>query len=424
MSAPAATTGLASPSAIGNRRLCFALFLLLFCAGAGLRITALRGVAVRSPDERTYTWEAAQVADRGVNGFQSLVAAFQSRPSLFAYPSPARAGYIEALALVMRVTDRRDAATGALLSCIADIGTLFLVGLIGWRFFSPPAAVIALLLYAASPPVLAMARRGWQEPCVAFLAALLLLVALEADRRPSRWWITVAAGLLAALSITIKETAMLAAALVVVLLLTAQLRRRIWSQAALLLASAAAGTILCILWLAHLLGGLGVWIEFTSHTIMAVGSEPYAHVWQSGSPFTWLQILCISDPVLLPLGLVGLGIAVCSARPLWNPAILWPAILAAVFLILPLTTAHHLNLRFAAPAFVPLALLGARAVCAIAAAFPRFLPGNEALWTRRAALAVLLCAAFINVLSFRERFVQTDLQDLSAGMILDAPVQP
>jgi 4-amino-4-deoxy-L-arabinose transferase-like glycosyltransferase len=424
MSSPAATTSLASPSAIGNRRLCFALFLLLFCAGAGLRIAALRGVAVRSPDERTYAWEAAQVADRGVSGFQSLVVAFQNRPSLVAYPSPARAGYIEALALVMRLTGRRDAATGARLSCIADIRTLFLVGLIGWRFFSPPAAVIALLLYAASPPVLAMARRGWQEPCVAFLAALLLLVALEADRQPSRWWLAVAAGLLVALNITIKETAMVAAALILLLLLVALVRRRAWRQVALLLASAATGAILCALWLAHLLGGFAVWMAFTSHTVVAAGSEPYALGWQSGSPFTWLQMLCISDSVLVPLGLVGLGIAACSGRRLRNPAILWPAILAVAFLVLPLCSAHHLNLRFAAPAFVPLALLGAWAACAIAAAFPRFLPGNEVRWTRRAARAVLLCAAFINVLSFQERFVQTDLQDLSAGMILDAPVQP
>jgi len=424
MSSPVTMTSVATPSAIGNRRLCFALFLLLFCAGAGLRITALRGVAVRSPDERTYTWEAAQVADRGLSGFQSLVAAFQSRPSLFAYPSPARAGYIEALALVMRLTGRRDAEAGALLSCIADIGTLLLVGLIGWRFFSPPAGVIAVLLYAASPPVLAMGRRGWQEPCVTFLAALLLLVALEADRRPSRWWFAVVAGLLAALHITIKETAMVAAALILLLLLVALVRRRAWRQVALLLASAAAGTLLCALWLAHMLGGFAVWMAFTSHTVAAVGSGPYALAWQSGSPFTWFQMLCGTDPVLVPLGLAGLGLAACSAQRLRNPAILWPAILAAAFLILPLSSAHHLNLRFAAPAFVPLALLGAGTACSIAAAFTRSLPGNEAQWTRRAALAVLLCAAFINVLSFRERFVQTDLQDLSSGMILDAPVQP
>jgi len=404
-----------------NRRVYAIIFVLLIMIGSALRITGFGGVVHRTPDENTYAWESNVIADQGVQGFRSLVDQFQRDPSMFERPSPSRAGYLWILSGVVHVSGVRDARAGAILSCLSSIGSLVLLGLIAWRRLSPGIAVAAMLLYAVSPPVLAMARRSWQESFVEFVSLLLLFVALEAVKeKASKCWI-VAAGVLAASSITIKEIALLDAGLVLALLAIALIRRGDWRKLGLLALSSAVSGTLCCAWLAHELGSLSILISFTRRNLAVAGTSAYALAWQSGSVSDWFTSLWICDPMIFTLGMVGLVIAIMfllrSGNSLERHSCSWLSIVALFFVTLPVLTPHHLNVRFICPVFGPLCLLSGLAVWEIGAGLYRTLRGNECRWTTRFALAVFLCAAFINYQGFQERFVHSDLQDLSIRMI-------
>lgn len=409
-------------------RLYTATFALLVIAGGMLRIVNLGGVIQRSPDERTYAWESSTIADHGEQGFRSIVNQFQKDPALLTWPSPARAGYLWILSWVVRVSGHRDAMAGAILSCIADIGALVLLGMIGWRLFSPQVALAAMLLYAVSPPVLAMARRSWQESFVEFLALLLIFFSLEAMREKRSWYWIVAAGVLAGFSLTIKEIAVVYSTLVLVLLGIALIRRRERRRFYLLAASAVTSEILWCVWLAHVLGSFATFISFTRQGVAAAGSSAYAVVWESGSIWGWFSSLWMCDPVIFTLGVAGVVIAFRPTCKFCNSAeryaLLWSSLIVLTFLVLPVLSSHHLNVRFICPLFGPLCLLAGTVVQAIASALQRSLQGNEGLWTRRFLLAALLFAAFINYRAFEERFVRTDLQDLSFRMIQGALDRP
>jgi 4-amino-4-deoxy-L-arabinose transferase-like glycosyltransferase len=397
------------------------IFALLILSGVTLRIVNLAGVVNRSPDERTYVWESNEIAEHGKEGLRSLVAQFQRDPSLFTWPSPVRAGYLWILSWMIRVSGHHDPYAGAILSCLASAGALLLVGVIGWRFFHPCVALAALLLYAVSPPVLALARRSWQESFVECLALLLLFVALEAVREKASWWWVIAAGVLAALTLTIKEIAMIHASIVLLLLALALFRQKQWRPLGLLAVSAVISVILCCVWLGYVLGSFSTFLHFTRQNISVAGASAYAKDWQSGSLFNCLTTLWESDPVTFTLGTLGIALALRrvyqSKRLSECHALFWCSLAVLVFFAFLLLLPHHFNLRFLCPAFGPLCLLAGVGVQAVFEILGRLLPGKEGLWTRRFALAVLLCAAFINYRAFQERFVRNDLQDLSLKML-------
>jgi 4-amino-4-deoxy-L-arabinose transferase-like glycosyltransferase len=397
------------------------IFVLLVLSGVTLRIINLAGVVNRSPDERTYIWESNEIAEHGHEGLRSLVAQFQKDPSLFTWPSPVRVGYLWILSWMIRVSGHHDPYAGAILSCLASAGALFLVGVIGWRFFHPSVALAAILFYAVSPPVLAFSRRSWQESFVECLSLLLLFLALEAVRKDPSWWWVVTIGVLAAFTLTIKEIAMIHAALIFVLLGVMFIRQGRWRLLGLLIASATTSVILCSLWLSYALGSFSTFLQFTWQNISVAGATAYAIGWQSGSFFNCLALLWESDPVIFTLGTLGIVLAVRrtyqSNQLSECPAHFWCALVVLVFLAFPLLLPHHFNLRFLCPAFGPLSLLAGVSIQTISRILSRSLPEKEALWTKRFALAVLLCAAFINYRSFQERFVRTDLQDLSFKML-------
>lgn len=405
----------------GEHRIYTIAFVVLILAGAALRIANLGNVVTRSPDERTYAWESSEIADHGEEGFRFLVDQFQRNPQLFTWPSPARAGYLWLLSWMDSVSGHHDPLAGATLSCIASIGTLFLIGVTGWRFLNPQVALAAMLFYAVSPPVLAMARRSWQESFVELLTLLLFFTALGVVKEKTSWSWSIVFGFLIAFSITVKEIAFFDAVLVLTLVGVVLLRRGDFKRLSMLAGSTAVWLALTCLWLGHELGSFSTFTAFIRQGVTVAGSSEYAIVWQSGSVFSWFSSLWVCDPLTFTLGVIGLVAVICLAVKNGLTAeryLLWGASsIVLVFLLLPVGSPHHFNLRFACPIFAPLCLLAGVAVQTITMAIGHYLDGAERRWIRRFAFAVLLCAAFINYRGFQERFVRTDLQDLSLKMI-------
>lgn len=81
-----------------------------------------------------------------------------------------------------------------------------------------------------------------------------------------------------------------------------------------------------------------------------------------------------------------------------------------------------MNLRYAALGWVPLCFLAAAAIAAIWQWLERHASNEEQHWAKGFAGAIFCLALVASYLSFRERFVSTDLQDLSLRMVLNQPL--
>ena len=141
----------------------------LLCLGAALRVANLSNVSSRTPDELVYTLQAKFLLQGGQAALRSLIAEYQRDPVIRLFPPPTRLGYLLPLAAAMRLTGGRDESVGAYLSCAASIGSLFILALIGVRFFPSWATFFALLFFAVSPMELAVSRRAWTDALVEFL---------------------------------------------------------------------------------------------------------------------------------------------------------------------------------------------------------------------------------------------------------------
>jgi Dolichyl-phosphate-mannose-protein mannosyltransferase. len=167
-----------------------ALLCVLLLTGIVLRLGDL-DVQGRSPDEGIYTSQAIIVAQDGVEGTRRLIGEYNANKQSWVYPPPIRIGYTYLLAAIMKATNIFDERAGTYLSTLCSIGALFMLVLLGLRFFNRWVAVVALLLMSVSPMDLAIARRSWQDGVLAFAGLLLIYCCCELTSDPKRniWYI-------------------------------------------------------------------------------------------------------------------------------------------------------------------------------------------------------------------------------------------
>ena len=115
-----------------------------------LRSQHMTDVTTRSPDERTYTANAARLADEGIGVYRELFANYDASPNQWIYPSPTRFGNVLLFAGVMRATGVRDGRAGAATSWLFSVLSVALVAWMGLRFFHPCVALFAASLMACS----------------------------------------------------------------------------------------------------------------------------------------------------------------------------------------------------------------------------------------------------------------------------------
>src|SRR5207245_9437293 len=123
---------------------CVATIRALLFLGAVLRVANLSNVSSRSPDERVYRSQAKILLQRGQAGLRSMIAEFQQDRIARLYQPPTRLGYVWPLAAAMGLTGRLDESVGAYLSCVASIGSVFILAMIGGCCFPLWAAVFAV----------------------------------------------------------------------------------------------------------------------------------------------------------------------------------------------------------------------------------------------------------------------------------------
>jgi len=403
----------------------------LLCLGAVLRVANLSNVSSRSPDEQVYTIQTKVLLQRGQAGLRSLIAEFQQNPVARLYPPPTRLGYLWPLAAAMRLTGGRDERVGAYLSCAASIGSLFILALIGVRFFPSWATLFALLFFAVSPMELAVSRRAWPDALVEFLGFSLVYVAAEITRDSARrvWYLLFV--VLGSLGIAVKESGPVGYGFCAIWVLWVLLiERREWVNGAVLMAGGIAGLAITIAWLAISVGGLSIFAKIVTSIPSSNAGNQYAIEYQSGPGYLLLRALEIMSPVAAVLGLVGLGVLLFSHRKLnllhvpaeaanWQ-VVGWITLFMLAYLALPMVLPHWLNLRYISVLFGPFYLIAGLGFWYCAS-----LCWNRLrTFDRRVFAGLAIAALSIGAVADYDRFqiivVRDALKDLSVKMVLDA----
>ena len=393
------------------------LLIILACIAAGLRLANLRNVSSRTPDERVYTYQAKTVVDQGpAAGMRSLIAEYKADPDAKLYPPPTRAGMIRMTAAVMRWTGRYGEDTGALISCAASIGSVAVLALLAVRFFPPWAAIAAMLFYAVLPADLAIARRTWTDALVEFAGLLLVWFACEATRKPERRIWLVLTAIIAALSLTVKESMPAPWGFCGIWILWILARKRLWANAAIFLAANAAALGLTLWWLAGQVGSLHDYVSIVTGIPAANAANEYALEYASGPPYLLLYAYWIIAPLTSLLAVVGAAAVFLRKR---EAPLIFITAFSLAYIALAMSMPHWINLRYLGNTFGPVCLLAGLGAWWLIEAGCEWMDTTDRRPFAAVAIAILLGGAAADYIRFRHYFVRDEVVDLSIKWLVD-----
>src|SRR3569833_1193673 len=271
---------------------------------------------------------------------RSLIAEYKADPDAKLYPPPTRAGMIRMTAAVMRWTGRYGEDTGALISCAASIGSVAVLALLAVRFFPPWAAIAAMLFYAVLPADLAIARRTWTDALVEFAGLLLVWFACEATRKPERRIWLVLTAIIAALSLTVKESMPAPWGFCGIWILWILARKRLWANAAIFLAANAAALGLTLWWLAGQVGSLHDYVSIVTGIPAANAANEYALEYASGPPYLLLYAYWIIAPLTSLLAVAGAAAVFLRKR---EAPLIFITAFSLAYIALAMSVPHWIN---------------------------------------------------------------------------------
>ena len=91
-----------------------------------------------------------------------------------------------------------------IVSILSTAGSIFLLGLLLWEFMGPWVGILGAFLYAVLPFSIYYGRAILPDPMGTFFALLSLCILAVSERRSYRMWLTVLAGVAAAVSVLIR----------------------------------------------------------------------------------------------------------------------------------------------------------------------------------------------------------------------------
>jgi len=400
-----------------GRRIQACLLAFLVVAGAAARLVHEGDLHNRTPDERVYTTNAKVIADQGLPGVRRLVAQHNATPGEWIYPEPTRIGYLLPVAWSMKLTGYRDERAGSWLSWLFSVLSLGLLGWTGWRLFNPSITGAALLLAAFCVPDLVLARRAWQDSAMELIGLTMAYCACEALLSPKRPAWLAAFSITGGYSLLVKDSSpgvfgfwllWLAWALIV--------REKNWRDAIRLTALAAAATAAVLIVLAALCGGFKPLLDVYVLTGRAIGTNPYAVEYQSGSWIRFFSTFFTLSPVTTCLFLVGAVAAVRRGQPVLTGLAAFPLFLLASALVVP----NSQNVRYLSPVYGSVYLVAGYGFWWTMQRARQLLSPTAFRFASVTLFAALIVAAVQDWREFERIFVTDETADLSAKMIADS----
>lgn len=396
-----------------------AMMCALLVFGIALRLSNL-DVKGRSPDEGIYTGQAIIVSQDGVAGVQKLVDEYNADKAAWIYPPPIRIGYTFLLTAVMNATHIFDERAGTYLSMICSIGALFMLVLLGLRFFNRWITAAALLLISVSPMDLAIARRSWQDSVLALFGLLLVYFCCELTADPKRtvwyapFWIA------GSYCIMIKESGIVIYGLCVIwLLAVAVFRERSAVKSALLIMFTLLGIGLSVLILGQVVGGFGRILEVLRHVKDAMPTNTYAIEYQTGPWYRILEGLWILTPIGVLLAAVGIAGSFINKAPESDAA---KGIIFVIFAFLGITilTPYCQNIRYLSVLYVPFYLMCGAGVWYIFSFVKPSLKGSMPFVAAVVIACALIAISVRDCKKFEKVFLKIGIRDISIRLLREA----
>jgi hypothetical protein len=408
--------------ATSQAKITLGLLFLIFIIGVVARFEHLDDVTARTPDERVYVTNASRIAEKGFSELPAMVREYNRDPILQKYPPPMRIGYLALLAETMRLTSIHDVRAGVWLSCGLSIISLGLIGWIGFRFLPRWAAIYAMLSMALSLPELTLARRCWQDSLVVTLGLVLVWSTCEIIRNYRRWIpyaVLVATG---SFMVLVKEAGVFVYGACILFVLVTLVRKSAWRWVFLLLSVGLAGTAISVLCFTSAAGGWSVLLSSWRHTTATHQLNTYAHEYQDGPLFRFLQgfwivtriniLLCVFGAALAVFRPLSLGSLNLSLFRLFS----WLMGLQVAILLL---VGGAQNFRYAAPVYGAMYLLGGLGAWGLVKLASQHVSGVGYQLLRGVILTAVIVSVLIGYQDFERNFVDRGIPDLAVKMVTD-----
>lgn len=409
-----------------ERAILFVLFIIILYIGLELRLSHL-DIPRRSPDEGIYTYQARKIAEYGTEGTRRLIDEHNKDKSLWIYPPPTRIGHNYLVAAFMKISGTYSEMAGTYISIFTSVGTLFVLLVMGLRFFNPWATLIALLGISVSPMDLAIARRCWQDSLLAFVGTLYIYIIGELAGNPKRKILYLPLFVIGSYCILIKESGIVIFGLGILwLFLKAVFKERSLSRASIVVVIAILTLATSLFALVKSAGGISTILEVLRNWKEAMPTNAYALEYQTGPWFRLVEGLWILTPFFTISAFLGsicvfLGGRLKDAPPATGiesgAAVRWIVFFTAAFITIMIITPYSQNIRYVSVAFAPFYLLAGFGVWS-AVLFLRAKLGNFYFVT--ALVIIITVVAIIAIRDyqlFKRIFIERGVVDLSIRLL-------
>jgi len=402
---------------------------LMIAVGIALRCTHLTDVNSRSPDERTYTYFAQQIATRGFSAVPDLFKIYVSREELWDYPPPVRITYPVIAAAVMEVTGWRSFDATVAVSFVSSCLSLLVLAWIGLRFFNPWIALAAVTFLAVSVGELGSARWAWQD-CTFGLFGLLLMYAtceLTRDPRKPLWYLMLF--VLGTLSLLTKQTGLLSYGLCGLWALwVVTVQERYWKGAAFLVLGGLASLVAALAIWTLAAGGFDIAVSALDRSFRP-GEKAMAYVRSvtSGPWYQFFDLLWLTGP--FPAVMAAVGAAVIVSGRLQSDremvlgtvvnarAVICALVFALGFIFFAGFFPTMQSLRYITPANGAYCLIAALGLCYLLGLAKQALPALLSVSIILASVGMIAITMVTDYETFTSVVVRSGMQDLAAGPI-------
>ncbi len=404
-----------------NRAAVLIIVALLLAAGIILRFSNL-DIKARSPDEVVYTAQAMIVAQDGIYGARRMVDEYNANKQLWIYPPPIRMGYTYLLAAFMKVTSIFDVRAGTYLSTFCSIGALFMLALLGLKFFDWWVTIAALFLMIVSPMDLAIARRSWQDGVLAFAGLLLIYCCSKLTIAPQRkiWYLPF--WFIGSWCVMIKESGIIIYGLCFIWLFSvAAFKEKSFIKSALLVLFTILGVSASVFVLGYVVGGIPRLLEVFRHIKDGMPTNAYAIDYQTGPWYRILQGLWIITPggcILSIIGMAGVFIGDCQLKN--NIIAKCFMLIILSFLFITIAVPYMQNLRYLSVTFVPFYLIAGVGLEYLVSLARNFFKDRNFSVVMVVTVLALMIVAYSDYQKFQKIFIKRGIKDISIRLLRES----
>ena len=398
----------------------------MIAVGIVLRCNHLMDVTSRSPDERTYTFFAQQIATDGFGAIPKLFKVYVSRKELWDFPPPVRITYPIIGAVVMVATGWKDFDATVAVSFVSSCLSLFVLAWIGLRFFNPWMALAAVTFLAFSVSELGSARRAWQDCTFGLFGLLLMYVTCELTRDPRRplWYLVFF--VLGALSLLTKQTGLISYGLCALWALWVfAVQERYWRGTAFLILGGLASLAATLAIWSLAAGGVDTAISALDHSFHPGDAAIfYMKSVTSGPWYQFFDVLWLTGPFPAVMAAVGAAAIICgrtrSGREgdlgsvIDERAAICAMVLALGFVSFAGFFPYMQSLRFITPANGAYCLIAALGLCYLLGLAKENLPALLSAAVFLIAIGTILVTSANDYDTFKSVVVRSGMQDLAA----------